>query len=128
MYPFTDLKLTGYHKSLPWSEGSFETPLSDSFSKTVVIELGMHNLKHNELIQETSSVRSLTGTRAYDHFCDIPPKHFVVTMEGLVNKLAKMFEGSLQHVWLVVSNKSMVSPNLIFFLPSRLSQKRTQRI
>ena len=30
-------------------------------------------------------------------------------MERFINKLAKTFEGSLQHIWLVVSDKSVVS-------------------
>ena len=59
-----------------------------------------------------------------DQSLDISPERFTTTMEGFINKLAKMFEGSLQHVWLVVSNKSVVdSPNLFledsFFPPAQ---------
>ena len=48
-----------YLKPSPWSKGSFEVPLLSSVPKAVVIELGMGYLqvKHNKLIQETSSAR-----------------------------------------------------------------------
>jgi len=93
----------------PWSKGPFEFPLLNSVPKAVVIELGTN-----------------------DQWFHISSERFATTMEGFINKLAKMFEGSLQHVWLVPpfpdrdaesKELSLAFPSIVAGLQAKLKSK-----
>jgi len=93
----------------PWGKGSLEVPFPNSVPKAVVIELGTN-----------------------DQWFNIPRERFASTMEGFITKLARTFEGSLHHVWLVppfpdrdTENKelSLAFPSIVASLQAKLKDR-----
>ncbi|KAF8802036.1 hypothetical protein BYT27DRAFT_7197508 [Phlegmacium glaucopus] len=94
----------------PWGKESFEIPWPDAVPKAIVIELGTN-----------------------DQCFDIPAERFATAMEGFVTKLAKMFEGPLQYIWLVppFPDKDTENQELKLAFPSlvaRLKAKLTDKL
>jgi len=93
----------------PWGKESFEVPWPDSVPKVIILELGTN-----------------------DQCFNVSLERFATALDEFVTKLAKMFEGSLQYIWLVppfpdedTENRelSLGFPSLITRLEAKLGDK-----
>src|SRR5882757_5750713 len=89
------------HKPSPWGKESLEVLWPDSVPKAIVIELGTHIFTETHRLTQENLLRSLAGTN--DQCFEFPAERFATTLEEFITKLAKMYEGSLQYIWVVAS-------------------------